>query len=100
MFLALSASVLGNGNNETSTHASFANKKHSLTLKEWHKILGDVEPAAIKRLEKGGLIHVSDTTVVTDMRCTLSSCPKTPDLEEASHSDVTGMKKLLATSAC
>ena len=45
--------------------------KKKLTLEEWHHIFGYIDPAAIKHLEKGGIIQVSDTTVTTAMRCSV-----------------------------
>ena len=109
--LTLSGSVQGNGNYAASAHASFANKKQRLTLKEWRDILGHIDSAAIKHLEKRGFIHVSDTTVAMGVRCTGyrecksqalsyargSRSPKTPrevthtDLAGPFHPDVTGM---------
>ena len=46
-FLTLSGSVQGNANDAASAHASFADKKQRLTLKEWHDILflRQVDPA-------------------------------------------------------
>ena len=93
-------------------HASFANKKQQLTLKEWHEILGHIDPSAIKHLEKRGLINITDTTVASEMRYSVcrecksqvlsyargGRSPKPPrevihtDLEGPFHPDVTGMK--------
>ena len=95
-----------------SAHASFANKKSRLTLKEWHVILGHTDPAAIKHLEKRRLIQARDTTVAKDIRRTVcrecksralsygkgGRSPKTPgevihaNLERPFHPDVAGMK--------
>ena len=45
--LTLSGSVQGNDNYAASAHASCANEKHRLTLKEWHN-MGNINPPAIK----------------------------------------------------
>ena len=55
-FLTLLASLQGSGKHAASAHASFANKKQRLTLKQWHDTLGHIDPAAIKHLEKRGPI--------------------------------------------
>ena len=75
-------------------------------------MLGHIDPAAIKHLEKRGLIEVTDTTVASDMRCAVcrecksqalsygrgDRSPKAPrevihtDLEGPFHPGVTGMK--------
>ena len=75
-------------------------------------MLGHIDPAAIKHLEKRGLIEVTDTTVASDMRCAVcrecksqalsygrgGRSPKVSgqvihtDLEGPFHPDVTGMK--------
>ena len=68
-FLTLSASLRGSGKHVASAHASFANEKQCITLTQWHDTLGHIDPAAIKHLEKGGLIYVTDTIVASDMRC-------------------------------
>ena len=111
-FLTLAASVRASNKKQASVHASFANKKQRLTLKEWHEILGHIDPSAIKYLEKRGLIDITDTTVASEMRCSVcrecksqalsyargGRSPKTPgevihtDLEGPFHPDVTGMK--------
>ncbi|CAM9581103.1 unnamed protein product [Sphacelaria rigidula] len=111
-FLTLSASLQGDGKHAASAHASFANKKQRLALKEWHDPLGHIDPAATKHLEKRGLIDVTDTTVASEMRCSVCKefksealrygrrdrSPKAPgevvhtDPEGPFHADVTGMK--------
>ena len=59
-----------------SVHASFANKKQRLRLKEWHDILGCIDPAAIKPLQKRGPIQVSDTTLGTNHGHAVHSVPR------------------------
>ena len=71
-FLVLQASLRTEINGQASAHASFANKKQRLTLKQWHDTLGHIDPAAIKHLEKRGLVNITDTTVASDMRCSVS----------------------------
>ncbi|CAM9301783.1 unnamed protein product, partial [Sphacelaria rigidula] len=95
-----------------SAHASFANEKQRPTLKEWHDTLGHIDLAARKHLDKRGRIDVTDTTVASEMRCSVcKECKsetlsygrggrssKAPgevvhtDLEGHFHADVTGMK--------
>ena len=70
--LTLSASLRGSGNHAASVHASFANEKQSPTMKRRHDTLGHIDPAAMKHLEKGGLIDVKDNTVTSDTWC--SAC--------------------------
>ncbi|CAM9872319.1 unnamed protein product, partial [Sphacelaria rigidula] len=102
----------GMANMRHRAHASFGNKKQRLTLNEWHNTLGHIDPAATKHLEKRGLIDITDTTVASEMRCSVCKerksealsygrggrSPKAPgevvhtDLEGPSHVDVTGMK--------
>ncbi|CAN0016909.1 unnamed protein product, partial [Sphacelaria rigidula] len=94
--------------------ASFANKKQRLTLKEWHDTSGHIDPSNMKHLDKRGLIDITDTTVASEMRCSVcKECksetlsygrggrsPEAPDkvvhtdLEAPFHADVTGMKYL------
>lgn len=50
--LTLIAPVREGNKKQASVHASFANKKQRLTLKEKHEILGRMDPSAIKHLEK------------------------------------------------
>ena len=111
-FLVLQASLRTEINGQVSAHASFANKKQRLTLKQWHDTLGHIDPAAIKHPEKRGLVNITDTTVASDMRCSVcrecksqalsygrgGRSPKMPgeiihtDLEGPFHPDITGMK--------
>ena len=53
-------------------YASLSNKKSRLTLLQWHTVLGHLHPAAIKHLEKRGLIEISDATTVANFHC--STC--------------------------
>lgn len=95
-----------------SSHAKYANKRQTLTLKEWHDVLGHINPSAIKHLEKRGLINISDVTFASEMRGSVckecmsealsfgrgGTSPKTPgevmhtDLEGPFRADVLGMK--------
>ena len=74
--------------------------------------MGHIDPSAIKHLKKRGLINITDTTVESEMRCSVcrefksqalsyarsGRSPKPPgeviytDLEGPFHLDVTGMK--------
>jgi hypothetical protein len=49
--------------------ASLSNKKSKLTLLQWHTVLGHLHPAAIKHLEKRGLIEISDAATISDFTC-------------------------------
>ncbi|CAN0496069.1 unnamed protein product, partial [Discosporangium mesarthrocarpum] len=87
-------------------------KHQRLTLRDWHNILGHINPFAIKHLEKRGLIDITDATVASEMQCSLcKECkaealsygrsgrsPKSigevvhTDLEGPFNADVTGMR--------
>lgn len=68
-FLSLAASVRASNNRQAVLHASFLNKKQRMALKEWHGVLGHIDPAAIKHLEKRGLINIMNAIVASEMRC-------------------------------
>ena len=79
-FLTLSGRIRVKENKQASAQASFANRKERLTLKDWHNVLGHIDPAAIKHIEKRGLIEVTDTTVASDMRCAVCRACKSQAL--------------------
>jgi len=54
---------------EATALSSLSNKQSRLTLLQWHTVLGHLHPAAIKHLEKRGLIEVSDATTVAEFTC-------------------------------
>ncbi|CAN0495127.1 unnamed protein product, partial [Discosporangium mesarthrocarpum] len=56
-FLTLQAFPGSIQTDRAEAHATFANKHQKLTLRNWHDILGHINPTAIKNLEKRGLIH-------------------------------------------
>ncbi|CAM9476000.1 unnamed protein product, partial [Choristocarpus tenellus] len=71
-------------------------------LKDWHNILGHINPSAIKHLEKRGLLEITDATVASELQCeTCKECksealsyqrggrtPKQPG--EVVHTDLAG----------
>lgn len=91
--------------------ATFVNKNQRLTLDKWHDVLGYINCAAMNHLEKPGLMRITDTTVVSEIRCTVyqerksevlsyglhRETPRTlgeavhSDLEGHCHADVTSM---------
>lgn len=110
-YLAVSASLQGKGKHAASAHVPFANKKQRLTPKHWHNTLRYMDLTTIKNLDKCELIDVTDTKVVSEIRCNVCKkftsealiygrggrSPKAPsavhtDLEGRFRADVTGMK--------
>ncbi|CAN0021700.1 unnamed protein product, partial [Choristocarpus tenellus] len=54
---------------ESRASAARTNQKQRLTLKDWHNILGHINPSAIKHLEKRELLEITDATVVSELQC-------------------------------
>lgn len=56
----------------TSPHATYANKRQTVTLKEWEDVLSRINSAtAVKHLEKRGLTDAFDAAVGYDMGCSV-----------------------------
>ncbi len=103
-FLQLHGQYSTAGSEQSATaYASLSNRKSRLTLLQWHTVLGHLHPAAIKHLEKRGLIEISDATTVSDFHCsTCKECKsealsfarggRTPKVEpgEVVHTDLEG----------
>jgi Reverse transcriptase (RNA-dependent DNA polymerase) len=68
-FMQLDGRALTSADAEATAFASLSNKRSRLTLLQWHTVLGHLHPAAIKYLEKRGLIEVSDAATVADFTC-------------------------------
>ncbi|CAN0342578.1 unnamed protein product, partial [Discosporangium mesarthrocarpum] len=54
-----------------AVHATLAKKHKKLTLRDWHDILGHINPSTVKHVEKRGLIHTPDSTVALQMHCSV-----------------------------
>ncbi|CAN0051008.1 unnamed protein product, partial [Choristocarpus tenellus] len=67
-FLNLTGTII-NMEQESRASAARANQKQRLTLKDWHNILGHINPSAIKHLEKRGLLEITDATVASELQC-------------------------------
>ncbi|CAN0510724.1 unnamed protein product, partial [Discosporangium mesarthrocarpum] len=65
-FLTLQAFPGSIRTDRAEAHVTFTNKHQKLTLRDWHDILGHINPTAIKHLEKRGLIHITDSTVASE----------------------------------
>lgn len=50
-------------------HLEIVGERHRLSLKDWHNVLGHIDPGEIKHLEKRGLLEILDSTVASDMTC-------------------------------
>lgn len=51
-----------------ASYTSFTKKEQRLALKGWHDVLEYIDPAAMKHLEKRGLVETTDTTVASEMK--------------------------------
>ena len=102
-FMQLDGRALTSTDAAATAFASLSNKRSKLTLLEWHTVLGHLHPAAIKHLEKRGLIEISDAATVADFTCnTCKECKsealsfarggRTPKMQpgEVVHTDLEG----------
>ena len=96
-------------------HATLAGKRPRLLLKDWHNVLCHINSGAVEHLEKRCSIEVSDSTVPSDMKCSIccesksealsygrdGRSPKTlgevvhTDIEGPFQLDVNGMRELI-----